>query len=276
MKTLRLDGLGIFLLGIAALIAVVAGVFLALSPYNLQAACFAEVCLKSDDLKAQNSMATAAWAMVYVSLGSMLIGAVSVALIYRTLKDTNATANASIAAAEIAEKALNYEKQKAQRLQLQENLARMTNARETAERRRPYVYLTATYAEVSGHWFSIELFLHNSGEKAAIGYVDIEVICTSATGDSVELPPKTKTTGVVTGGRDSVRTVKFPLDVIRNKFGSEQFRVHAKAQLVYRALSDRDVENPSVFEGDFTFDSELANDKWQLDELIDESFGASR
>lgn len=104
-------GFGVYLLGIAALIAVIAGVFLALSPYNLFPACLAETCLASEDLKAQNSMANAAWVMVFATAISIVVGIVSIVFLWRTLKTTQETVKISAQTAADARDAAQTAKQ---------------------------------------------------------------------------------------------------------------------------------------------------------------------
>lgn len=83
-KDPRFDGLGIFMLGLAALLVI-----------SVSLAGFIRTPAAPDDTSVQQSMAWATWAMTLVSVAGGAIGALSLYLIYRTLLAAQRSATAA-------------------------------------------------------------------------------------------------------------------------------------------------------------------------------------
>lgn len=91
MGTRRFDGIGILLLGLTALLVVGSALIWGISPPK-----------PLDDSATQQSMAWAAWAMFVVSTVGLVVGAVSLFLIYETLRETRRASNAAERSAAVA------------------------------------------------------------------------------------------------------------------------------------------------------------------------------
>lgn len=105
MKDIRLDGLGIFLLGLAALVAISAAIVSGMKPSVITLGCDGD-CLAREDLGAQINMAWAAWVMVIVTAVSVIVGALSLVLIAATLRAAQSSARAAEDTADSAARSL--------------------------------------------------------------------------------------------------------------------------------------------------------------------------
>lgn len=99
-QTIRVDGLGILLVGLTAVLAMVFAFAVHWVPGAVPTTCDS-ACLDRGDLVAQNSMTAAAWGMLAVTVFSALVGVVTILFLALTLRETR---QATTVAREIGEK----------------------------------------------------------------------------------------------------------------------------------------------------------------------------
>lgn len=100
LPTVAVDGLGVLLLGLAALLCIPLVMALSWAATSVRADCGPE-CVALADLDAQAAMASAAWGMLAVSLFGSIVGVVTLIFLALTLRETR---QATAVAREIGEK----------------------------------------------------------------------------------------------------------------------------------------------------------------------------